>query len=86
MSAELKAKNTPGVFAQGLVVYSGAGDEVLYERLLDVETVSQVVEFCEEHGVSLIAYSGDEIVSVRQGCIMCLAHIYTRGTRAWALL
>ncbi|CAM9538817.1 unnamed protein product, partial [Hapterophycus canaliculatus] len=60
--AALKAKNTPGVFTQGLVVYSGSGDEVLYERLLDVETVSQVAKFCEEEGVSLIAYSGDDIV------------------------
>lgn len=64
VSAQLKAKDTPGVFIQGLVVYSGAGDEVLYERLLDAETVSQVASFCEERGVSLIAYSGDSIVSV----------------------
>lgn len=64
VSAQLKAKDTPGVFIQGLVVYSGAGDEVLYERLLDAETVSQVTSFCEERGVSLIAYSGDSIVSV----------------------
>ncbi|CAM9280514.1 unnamed protein product [Pylaiella littoralis] len=62
VSAQLKAKDTPGVFIQGLVVYSGAGDEVLYERLLDAETVSQVTSFCEERGVSLIAYSGDSIV------------------------
>ncbi|CAM9649886.1 unnamed protein product [Ectocarpus sp. 6 AP-2014] len=62
IAAHLKAKDTPGVFIQGLVVYSGAGDEVLYERLLDVEIVSQVASFCEERGVSLIAYSGDEIV------------------------
>lgn len=64
IAAHLKAKDTPGVFIQGLVVYAGAGDEVLYERLLDVEIVSQVASFCEERGVSLIAYSGDEIVSV----------------------
>ncbi|CBN75910.1 haloacid dehalogenase-like hydrolase [Ectocarpus siliculosus] len=62
IAAHLKTKDTPGVFIQGLVVYSGAGDEVLYERLLDVEIVSQVASFCEERGVSLIAYSGDEIV------------------------
>lgn len=64
LSAHLKAKDTPGVFSQGLVVYSGAGDEVLFEQLLDVEIVSQVASFCEEKGVSLIAYSGDDIVSV----------------------
>lgn len=64
VSAHLKARNTPGVFSQGLVVYSGSGDEVLFEQLLDVEIVSQVASFCEENGVSLIAYSGDEIVSV----------------------
>lgn len=65
VSAHLKAKNTPGVFSQGLVVYSGSGDEVLFEQLLDVEIVSQVASFCEENGVSLIAYSGDDIVSGR---------------------
>lgn len=65
VSAHLKAKNTPGVFSQGLVVYAGSGDEVLFEQLLDVEIVSQMASFCEENGVSLIAYSGDDIVSVR---------------------
>lgn len=64
MSAHLRAKDTPGVFSQGLVVYSGSGDEVLFEQLLDMEIVSEVASFCEENGVSLIAYSGDDIVSV----------------------
>lgn len=61
--SKLKAKNTPGVFVQGLLVYSGAGDEVLFERLLDADTVARIEKFCEERGVSLIAYSGDRIVS-----------------------
>lgn len=82
IAAHLKAKDTPGVFIQGLVVYSGAGDEVLYERLLDVEIVSQVASFCEERGVSLIAYSGDEIVSVYVrdetfGLLLLLHRYYT---------
>lgn len=63
MSSNLKANNVPGVFIQGLLVYSGSGDEVLYERLLDADIVAQVAAFCEEKGVSLIAYSGDNIVS-----------------------
>lgn len=62
MSSHLKANNVPGVFIQGLLVYSGSGDEVLYERLLDADIVAQVAAFCEEKGVSLIAYSGDNIV------------------------
>lgn len=66
VSSHLKAKNTPGVFIQGLVVYAGAGDEVVYERVLDVGVVSQVASFCEKQGVSLIAYSGDRIVSCEQ--------------------
>lgn len=66
VSAHLRAKDTPGVFSQGLVVYSGSGDEVLFEQLLDVEIVSQVASFCEDNGVSLIAYSGDDIVSDRR--------------------
>ena len=70
VSEHLRAKDTPGVFSQGLVVYSGAGDEVLYEQLLDMEIVSQVASFCEEKGVSLIAYSGDKIVSARNR-LMC---------------
>ena len=63
MSSHLKANNVPGVFIQGLLVYSGSGGEVLYERLLDADIVAQVAAFCEEKGVSLIAYSGDNIVS-----------------------
>ena len=63
ISSHLRAKNAPGVFIQGLVVYSGSGDEVLYERLLDASIVDEVASFCEEKGVSLIAYSGDSIVS-----------------------
>lgn len=63
IGAKLRARNAPGVFIQGLVVYSGSGDEVLYERLLDASVVEQVATFCEEKGVSLIAYSGDRIVS-----------------------
>lgn len=64
ISSHLKVNNAPGVFIQGLVIYSGSGDEVLYERLLDTSVVKQVVNFCEEKGVSLIAYSGDRIVSI----------------------
>ncbi len=83
VSAHLRAKDTPGVFSQGLVVYSGAGDEVLYERLLDIEIVSQVASFCEEKGVSLIAYSGDEIVSEADGLLFSPActHVCAFTTR-----
>lgn len=63
MGLQLRASNAPGVFIQGLVVYAGSGDEVLFERLLDADVVAQVASFCEEKGVSLIAYSGDRIVS-----------------------
>lgn len=66
IGSELKARNTPGVFIQGLVVYSGAGDEVLFERLLSEDVIAQVEAFCEDQGVSLIAYSGDLIVSILQ--------------------
>lgn len=62
VSTQLRANNAPGVFIQGLVVYAGSGDEVLFEQLLDADVVAQVVNFCEEKGVSLIAYSGDRIV------------------------
>lgn len=62
MGMQLRANNAPGVFIQGLVVYAGSGDEVLFERLLDADVVAQVAGFCEDKGVSLIAYSGDRIV------------------------
>lgn len=81
ISAHLRAKDTPGVFSQGLVVYSGAGDEVLYERLLDIEIVSQVASFCEEKGVSLIAYSGDEIVSEADGLFFAHPHVCAFAAR-----
>lgn len=76
MAAELKAKDAPGVFSQGLVVYSGAGDEVLFERLLDADIVTQVAEFCAEQGISLIAYSGDRIVSatLKQFYFYCIVY------------
>ncbi|CAN0216283.1 unnamed protein product [Discosporangium mesarthrocarpum] len=52
VGAELRARNAPGVFIQGLIVYSGAGDEVLYERLLEVDVVEDVASFCAKRGIS----------------------------------
>ncbi|CAM9138156.1 unnamed protein product, partial [Choristocarpus tenellus] len=62
LGAELKAKDVPGVFIQGLIVYSGAGDDVLYERLLELDVIKAVTNFCRDRGMSVIAYSGDRIV------------------------
>jgi len=52
----------PGVYSQGLVVYSRDGD-VIYEEALDGTLSLRVVEIAERFNLSLIAYSGDEIVS-----------------------
>jgi hypothetical protein len=50
----------PGVFQQGLMVYNYDGN-LVYERLLDNQIVTNVVEYCAKNKVSVIAYCGDKI-------------------------
>ena len=54
----------PGVYQQGLMVYGQTG-ELIYEKLLDNEIISRVVQFCEENGVAVVAYAGERIFCKR---------------------
>lgn len=75
LATVMKEKNLPGVFAQGLVVYAGAGDDVIFERLLDAEIVALVSTFAEERGMTIIGYSGDRIVSFTMTQVSCIVTI-----------
>lgn len=48
---------TPGVYLQGLAIYSGDGS-VRHQQTLDPEVARQVITYCEERGFTLLAYSG----------------------------
>lgn len=51
---------TPGVYQQGLMVYGPDGD-LIFEKTLAVDIIAKVASFCEENGVSVVAYAGDDI-------------------------
>jgi Cof subfamily protein (haloacid dehalogenase superfamily) len=53
---------TPGVYSQGLVVYDGDGS-ILYERRLAGSLARKVADFVQEANCSMVAYSGDDIVT-----------------------
>jgi Cof subfamily protein (haloacid dehalogenase superfamily) len=50
-----------GVFSQGLQVY-GRGGKLIYERFLEPEIITEVVQFCCKEKLSLVAYVGDRII------------------------
>lgn len=53
-----------GVYSQGLMVY-GPNGKLIYERFLDKEALGIAEDYCEEHLLSLIAYSGDRVFTKR---------------------
>ncbi|MCA9981890.1 MAG: HAD-IIB family hydrolase, partial [Anaerolineales bacterium] len=53
---------TPGVYSQGLVIYHGDGS-VLYERTLDEALAHKVAALAEAANISMVAYSGANIVT-----------------------
>lgn len=65
-------ESIPGVYQQGLQVYGppsplGGGEAPLvHERFLPVELIRRVELFCQQQGVSLIAYSGAKIFTAAQ--------------------
>ncbi len=52
----------PGVFNQGLVVY-GEDGKLIHENVLDANVLQLVENYCLKHGLSLIAYHRDRIVT-----------------------
>ncbi|CAI7886148.1 unnamed protein product [Closterium sp. NIES-53] len=52
---------TPGVFLQGLMVYSADGT-LLYERAMAEDVARQVIRFGKAEGVTLTAYCGERIL------------------------
>ena len=58
--------NVPGVYQQGLQVYGPSG-VLIYEKFLGVSEIADVVRFCDQQEVAVIAYAGDRIFC-RQRC------------------
>jgi len=52
-----------GVFVNGLVVY--AGDTVIFERLLDVAVLRDVVAFARTHQLDVVAYCRDDLLCLQ---------------------
>ncbi len=53
--------NTHGIFMQGLIVYDGDG-KILWQQTLDPDAARQAINYAEERGFSLIAYSSSRIM------------------------
>lgn len=57
-------ESIPGVFQQGLMVFSESS--LIYERALAEEAptvIDIVIEFCKAEGVTVIAYAGEQIIA-----------------------
>lgn len=56
---------TPGVYLQGLIITNADGS-VRHQRTLDADTVRDVAGYAREHDISLVAYTGGEIVTEKR--------------------
>lgn len=61
---ERSTNGVPGVYCQGLIVY-GMNGEIVFESGVEPEVSTKIVDIADELGLSLIAYSGDEIFSAQ---------------------
>eukprot|EP00475_Leptophrys_vorax_P027390 TRINITY_DN39075_c0_g1_i1.p1 TRINITY_DN39075_c0_g1~~TRINITY_DN39075_c0_g1_i1.p1 ORF type:complete len:386 (-),score=22.76 TRINITY_DN39075_c0_g1_i1:219-1376(-) len=59
--AERLKLSTPGVFLQGLLIYSADGN-LLFERVMAEDVARQVINFAQAEGITLTAYCGDRIL------------------------
>ena len=57
----LRASNAPGVFLNGLLVY-GPDGEVISEQHVETDVVLSVASFADDHGLSLVGFSGERIL------------------------
>lgn len=53
--------DTPGVFLQGLLVYSHDG-RLLHGRSMEADVALDAIRFAREHGLTLTAYCGERIL------------------------
>ena len=60
----LRARQAPGVFLNGLIVY-GPGDKLLRDVALEPEVTLRAAEFAAQQGVSLVGFSGDRSLCER---------------------
>lgn len=56
---------TPGVYQQGQVVY-GLDGKIIYERVLDTDVITSVLAFCESRGLTVVAYTAEEVYCAKQ--------------------
>lgn len=55
-------EKVPGVFSQGLIVY-GHNGLLISEETMEKDAIQLAEEFCDEHNLSVIAYSRDRIIT-----------------------
>jgi len=55
---------SPGVFAQGLIIYNGDGS-VRNNTIMDKNILRQIITFAEDRGFGVLAYSGDRLLARR---------------------
>lgn len=53
--------NTPGVFVQGLMLYNADGT-VKSQTKLDPKVTRKVIQYSEQQGMDVVAYSGDRLL------------------------
>lgn len=53
---------TPGIFSQGLAIYTAAGS-VTHQETLDPVVARQVITFAEDRGFNVVAYAGTRILT-----------------------
>lgn len=58
---ERDVNSLPGVYQQGLLVY-GPDGKLIYERVLEPDILSKVIQFCVEYNIPVVAYCGERII------------------------
>lgn len=67
----------PGVFIQGLYCVDGKG-KVVFERKLSTQAVANAEALAKEHGVTVLAYDGDNLYSNPSGDPALVAEIHEK--------
>jgi Cof subfamily protein (haloacid dehalogenase superfamily) len=57
--------DTPGIYNQGLITYNPDGS-VRQQLILSPEIARQVITFAEDRGFTMLAYSGDDLLTRRR--------------------
>lgn len=64
---QLPQSGLPTIYMQGGLVYSSDGN-IIIDQALEPGMVQRCADFAKHHGVTLVAYSGDRIVTDAADC------------------